>query len=133
MLSTYLGLLLFNTFTLFLRMKPAVIIAINLYKDSTIEKSAHCKVYEVIPSNDIGDFFTGAMDFSLKGAKMRLEEGYNDAKNILEQIFKMGQIQIESLKNNNRMYKDEIKNEINRKELKNKLNNAIDRLNINNS
>ena len=109
------------------------IIAINLYKDSTIEKSAHCKVYEVIPSNDIGDFFTGAMDFSLKGAKMRLEEGYNDAKNILEQIFKMGQIQIESLKNNNRMYKDEIKNEINRKELKNKLNNAIDRLNINNS
>ncbi|WP_297300168.1 patatin-like phospholipase family protein [uncultured Brachyspira sp.] len=106
------------------------IIAINLYKDAAIEKSDKCKVYEVVPSNDIGNFFTGAMDFSLEGAKMRLEEGYKDAKNILEQIFKMGHTQIESLKNSNKMYQDEIRNEINKKELKSKLNTAIDSLKI---
>ncbi|WP_304354559.1 patatin-like phospholipase family protein [Brachyspira innocens] len=107
------------------------IIVINLYKDATIEKSYHCKVYEIVPSNDIGDFFTGAMDFSLEGARMRLEEGYKDAKNILKQVFKMGYTQLESMENSNKMYQDEIKNEINRKKLKIELNNAIDSLRLN--
>ena len=109
------------------------IIAINLYKDSTIEKNINCKVYEIIPSRDIGDFFTGAMDFSLEGAKMRLEEGYKDAKNILEQIFKMGKTQIEILKTNNKMYKDEINNQIRNKKLKSQLHDAIDNLKIDNN
>ena len=109
------------------------IIAINLYKDSTIEKNINCKVYEIIPSRDIGDFFTGAMDFSLEGAKMRLEEGCKDAKNILEQIFKMGKTQIEILKTNNKMYKDEINNQIRNKKLKSQLHDAIDNLKIDNN
>ena len=107
------------------------IIVINLYKDAAIEKSSHCKVYEIVPSNDIGDFFTGAMDFSLEGARMRLEEGYKDAKNILKQVFKMGYTQLESMENSNKMYQDEIRNEINRKKLKRELNNAIDSLRLN--
>ena len=37
---------------------------------------------------------------------------------------------IESLKNSNKMYQDEIRNEINKKELKSKLNTAIDSLKI---
>ena len=109
------------------------IIAINLYKDSIIEKSNNCKVYEIVPSNDIGDFFSGAMDFSLNGAKMRIKEGYNDAKNILEQIFKMGQTQIENIDNNNFMYKNEADNEIKHKKLKSELNKAIDNLKIDNN
>ncbi|MDO6992683.1 patatin-like phospholipase family protein [Brachyspira innocens] len=107
------------------------IIVINLYKDAAIEKPSNCKVYEIVPSNDIGDFFTGAMDFSLEGARMRLEEGYKDAKNILKQVFKMGNTQLESIENSNKMYQDEIKNEINRKKLKRELNNAIDSLRLN--
>ncbi|WP_300717716.1 patatin-like phospholipase family protein, partial [uncultured Brachyspira sp.] len=106
------------------------IIAINLYKDSIIEKSSRCKVYEIVPSNDIGDFFSGAMDFSLSGAKMRIKEGYNDAKNILEQIFKMGRTQIENIDNNNSMYQNESDNKIKKRKLKNKLNKAIDSLKI---
>ncbi|PPS21572.1 patatin-like phospholipase family protein [Brachyspira murdochii] len=107
------------------------IIVINLYKDSFIEKSSNCKVYEIVPNSDIGDFFTGAMDFSLEGARMRLEEGYKDAKNILKQVFKMGYTQLESMENSNKMYQDEIRNEINRKKLKRELNNAIDSLRLN--
>lgn len=80
------------------------IIAINLYQDSIREKFNNCKVYEIVPTNDIGNFFTGAMDFSLEGAKMRIEEGYNDAKNILKQISLMGNIQIENMENNNLLY-----------------------------
>ncbi|WP_300711764.1 patatin-like phospholipase family protein [uncultured Brachyspira sp.] len=106
------------------------IIAINLYKDSIIEKSSRCKVYEIVPSNDIGDFFSGAMDFSLSGAKMRIKEGYNDAKNMLEQIFKMGRTQIENIDNNNSMYQNESDNKIKKRKLKNKLNKAIDSLKI---
>ena len=107
------------------------IIVINLYKDAAIEKNKNFKVYEIIPSKDIGDFFTGAMDFSLEGARMRLEEGYNDAKNLLERISKMGKNHIEIMESSNRMYEDEINNQIINKQLKHKLHDAIDNLRIN--
>ncbi|MEI0557376.1 patatin-like phospholipase family protein [Brachyspira intermedia] len=106
------------------------IIAINLYKESTREKFNNCKVYEIVPSNDIGNFFNGAMDFSLEGAKMRIKEGYNDAKNMLKEIFKMGKTQLENLENNNMLYMYENDNAAERKKLKNKLNKAIDSLKI---
>ncbi|MEI0485131.1 patatin-like phospholipase family protein [Brachyspira intermedia] len=106
------------------------IIAINLYKESTREKFNNCKVYEIVPSNDIGNFFNGAMDFSLEGAKMRIKEGYNDAKNMLKEIFKMGKTQLENLENNNMLYMYENDNAAERKKLKKKLNKAIDSLKI---
>ena len=107
------------------------IIAINLYKDAAIEKNKNFKVYEIVPSKDIGDFFTGAMDFSLEGSRMRLEEGYNDAKKLLEQVSSMGKTQLEIVENNSRMYKDELNNKIRNKQLKDKLHDAIDNLRIN--
>ncbi|MEI0496724.1 patatin-like phospholipase family protein [Brachyspira intermedia] len=106
------------------------IIAINLYKESTREKFNNCKVYEIVPSNDIGNFFNGAMDFSLEGAKMRIKEGYNDAKNMLKEIFKMGKTQLENLENNNMLYMYENDNAAERKKLKKKLNKTIDSLKI---
>ena len=106
------------------------IIAINLYKESTREKLNNCKVYEIVASNDIGNFFNGAMDFSLEGAKMRIKEGYNDAKNMLKEIFKMGKTQLENLENNNMLYMYENDNAAERKKLKKKLNKAIDSLKI---
>ena len=106
------------------------IIAINLYKESTREKFNNCKVYEIVPSNDIGNFFNGAMDFSLEGAKMRIKEGYNDAKNMLKEIFKMFKTQLENLENNNMLYMYENDNAAERKKLKKKLNKAIDSLKI---
>ena len=106
------------------------IIAINLYKESTREKFNNCKVYEIVPSNDIGNFFNGAMDFSLEGAKMRIKEGYNDAKNMLKEIFTMGKTQLENLENNNMLYMYENDNAAERKKLKKKLNKAIDSLKI---
>ncbi|MEI0527300.1 patatin-like phospholipase family protein [Brachyspira intermedia] len=106
------------------------IIAINLYKESTREKFNNCKVYEIVPTNDIGNFFNGAMDFSLEGAKMRIKEGYNDAKNMLKEIFKMGKTQLENLENNNMLYMYENDNAAERKKLKKKLNKAIDSLKI---
>ncbi|OEJ13052.1 patatin [Brachyspira hampsonii] len=107
------------------------IIAINLYKESTREKFNDCKVYEIVPSHDIGNFFNGAMDFSLEGAKIRIQEGYNDAKNMLREIFKMGKIQLDNLENNNMLYMYENENEAERKKIKNKLNKAIDSLKLN--
>lgn len=93
------------------------IIAINLYKESTREKFNDCKVYEIVPSHDIGNFFNGAMDFSLEGAKIRIQEGYNDAKNMLREIFKMGKIQLDNLENNNMLYMYENENEEERKKI----------------
>ena len=43
----------------------------------------------------------------------------------------MGYTQLESMENSNKMYQDEIRNEINRKKLKRELNNAIDSLRLN--
>ncbi|ASJ22692.1 patatin [Brachyspira hampsonii] len=107
------------------------IIAINLYKESTREKFNDCKVYEIVPSHDIGNFFNGAMDFSLEGAKIRIEEGYNDAKNMLKEIFKMGKIQLDNLQNNNMLYMYENENKAERKKIRNRLNKAIDSLKLN--
>lgn len=107
------------------------IIAISMYKETIIEKDDKCKVYEIIPSKDLGDFRTGAMDFSLKGARMRLEEGYKDTIEILKPIFRMGKMQAETLYLNKKLYKAEIKNDINKKSLKNKLHKAINNLKIN--
>lgn len=107
------------------------IIAISMYKETVIEKNDKCKVYEIIPSKNLGDFRTGAMDFSLKGARIRLEEGYKDTIKILKPIFKMGKMQAKSLFLNKKMYRDEIKNDINKKALKNELHKAIEDLNIN--
>ena len=107
------------------------IIAISMYKETVIEKNDKCKVYEIIPSKNLGDFRTGAMDFSLKGARIRLEEGYKDTIKILKPIFKIGKMQAKSLFLNKKMYRDEIKNDINKKALKNELHKAIKDLNIN--
>ena len=39
---------------------------------------------QIIPSRDQGDFVTGTLDFSAEGARRRIEQGYEDAKKILE-------------------------------------------------
>ena len=61
---------------------------------------------------------------------MRIKEGYNDAKNMLKEIFKMGKTQLENLENNNMLYMYENDNAAERKKLKKKLNKAIDSLKI---
>ncbi|WP_295159955.1 patatin-like phospholipase family protein [uncultured Brachyspira sp.] len=109
------------------------IIAVNLYKENTVRKFDNCKVYEIVPSSNIGNFFSGAMDFSLKGAKIRIEEGYKDASEMLKQIFKMGKTQIENLENTNIMYRDEADNYIENKKLKKKLHKAVENLKIDNN
>lgn len=58
---------------------------INVIKD----KSAFgdTAIYEIIPQNSLGGFFTGTLDFSEKGTRKRIEMGYNDAKNVIENAF----------------------------------------------
>lgn len=107
------------------------IIAINIYKKTVIEKSENCKVYEIIPSKDIGTFIKDGIDFSSSNTIMRIEEGYKDAINILKPIFKMGRIQIDSLNLNKQMYKNELKNNSRKKSSKSRLNKAISDLKIN--
>ena len=101
------------------------IIAINLYQHSKVDKHPNCKVYEIIPTHNIGTFTNGGMDFSSKSAVMRIEEGYKDAINILKPIFIMSKIQNDTLKANYKMYKNELENSYNKNIRKEKLNNAI--------
>lgn len=46
-------------------------------------------IYEIYPSHNLGYFVNGILDFSSKGAEKRIEQGYNDAKNMLGSIIKV--------------------------------------------
>ena len=59
-------------------------------KDKPTEKDKYpcSKVIDIIPSVDLGNKLTGTVDFTAKGAKKRLDLGYEDAKKVIGQSFK---------------------------------------------
>lgn len=67
------------------------IIVVNLNKDSkpiNKEKYPCSRIIEITPKVDLGNFFTGTLNFNKESAMARIQLGYNDAKNKLEIEFK---------------------------------------------
>lgn len=63
------------------------IIVVNLNKDSkpiNKEKYPYSRIIEITPKVDLGNFFTGTLNFNKEAAMDRIQQGYNDAKNKLE-------------------------------------------------
>lgn len=62
------------------------IIAVHLDRDQLIDKSRFpgTQIIEIVPQADLGGPLSGMLDFTSDGAKRRIEQGYQDAKRILE-------------------------------------------------
>ncbi|MEI0477068.1 hypothetical protein [Brachyspira pulli] len=56
------------------------IIVVHLDYKKPVKKKDNVNLYEMYPSKNLGNFVSGVLDFSPKGAAKRIEQGYNDAK-----------------------------------------------------
>ncbi|WP_281818442.1 patatin-like phospholipase family protein [Brachyspira pilosicoli] len=106
------------------------IIVVNLYRDAIVEKSETCKVYEIVPNEDIGTFANGGLDFSLDGAMYRIERGYIDTMEILKAVFEFKSMEDEINYMSNKIKDYNIKSCNDRSKLKSELYRAIDDLKI---
>lgn len=59
------------------------IIVVYLDKRKIIKSYSDATIIDIVPSEDIGGFFDGTLDFSSDNSEKRIKLGYNDAKSIL--------------------------------------------------
>lgn len=73
-----------------------VIIVVHLSRDSIIDRSKfpNAKLIEVIPSEMDQGILGAVLDFSPRGARRRIKQGYDDAKNLFEPIMELGRYQV---------------------------------------
>lgn len=78
----------------------STILVVHLNRMAIIDKSKYpdAKIIEIFPKDSLGAFFDGTLDFSPANAQIRMEQGYRDAKCILEPIYRMMQTQVKLLK-----------------------------------
>lgn len=64
------------------------IFVLHLSGDETINKSKYpgAKIIEIVPQENLGGLFDGTLDFSPQGAQRRLDQGYKDAKRVMEPL-----------------------------------------------
>lgn len=72
-----------------------LIIAVHLDRTELIglEQFQDARIVEIVPMQDQGGFINGTLDFTRGGAQRRMNQGYEDAKRILEPVLQMAVIQ----------------------------------------
>jgi len=62
------------------------ILVIHLDQAQRVDRDAFpgAHIFEVIPSVDLGNFFTGALNFSAETARLHMDQGYRDMKRIVD-------------------------------------------------
>lgn len=89
-------------------------IVILLSKDANVpvEKFPGAEFLIIRPSKDLGDLFTGTLDFTAKGSKERMELGYLDASRTIRffgddnaPVEEITEIELRQLENNMRVEK----------------------------
>lgn len=76
------------------------IIDVDLYPDA--------RIIQIVPSDHQGDLLDGTLDFSPRGAKKRMDQGYEDTHKVLKPMHDMGLIQKSISKGLNVFAEDEI-------------------------
>src|SRR5690606_23310664 len=67
-----------------------LIIVISLDRSSVLDKDKYPKanIIEIIPQESQGNLFNGTLQFTAASAKRRIDQGYQDAKVILESFLR---------------------------------------------
>lgn len=71
-------------------------IVAHLSRDYIIDEDLYpdARILQIVPSDHQGDLFDGTLDFSLRGAKKRIEQGYWDTHKVLKPMYDMGLTQL---------------------------------------
>lgn len=74
------------------------IFVVHLSQDSIIDKDKYpnSTIIEIVPSIDLGNALTGTLDFTPDGSAKRIEQGYADAKRILQPMVEILKLNAES-------------------------------------
>ena len=77
----------------------STILVVHLNRTTVIDESkySNAKIIEIFPKDSLGELFDGTLDFSPTNAQIRIGQGYRDAKDILEPIFRMMKTQTKLL------------------------------------
>ncbi|MED3396734.1 MULTISPECIES: patatin-like phospholipase family protein [Bacillus cereus group] len=78
---------------------PDEILSYDPYPDANI--------IEIVPSQSIGEFVDGTLDFTRKGSLYRMKQGYEDAIRILQPIYEMGKLNQHRQESISKCIKDE--------------------------
>ena len=67
------------------------ILVVHLNRETIIDKKQfpNSNIIEIVPSKDLGNAMNGTLDFSPYGAKKRINDGYEDAKKVLQPMLEM--------------------------------------------
>lgn len=111
------------------------IIVIHLKADEIIKdrRDSSANIYEICPQEDLGNLINGTLDFSPEGAYRRIEQGYNDAKEVLEAAVEIAKAQagivrdLDIMKSHEKAFKQNRKQSLEeRKKLKVNLNSTME-------
>lgn len=85
------------------------IISVPLKLDDSINMTRFkdARIIEIVPKKNLGNALTGTLDFTADGAKSRIEQGYNDAMEILVPMYEYSKCQNDKKKDFIR-YKDDL-------------------------
>lgn len=74
------------------------IFVVHLSRDTVIDKDKYpnSKIFEFVPSEDLGDTINGTLDFTPEGAARRIDQGYADAQKMLQPMVEMMAINAKS-------------------------------------
>ena len=96
-------------------------------------RNDNINIYEIYPKDDLGNAFIGTLDFSPEGAYRRIEQGYNDAKEVLQIVVDIAKNQaeivrdLEIIKSHEKEFKQNRKDAIEkRKKLKSNIDNTME-------
>lgn len=83
-------------------------LVVHLSRDSLIrtEKFLGANIIQIVPKLHQGTLIDGTLDFNSSNAINRIEQGYEDTKQILQPLYEMGMVQEEIMQAIQRMKKD---------------------------
>lgn len=75
----------------------SLIIVVLMNRDDNFDPSCFSNtcILPIFPQEDQGKFFSGTLDFEGSHAARRIQQGYEDTRNILEPIYRMGKAQFD--------------------------------------
>lgn len=76
-----------------------IIIVVHLSPSVLINQDdfAGAKIFEIVPSQSLGSFINGTLDFSLAGIRKRIDLGYQDGLRIADMVRSFAMVQVKSL------------------------------------
>lgn len=97
-------------------------LVIHLSRESVIDtrKFPDSKIIQIVPKLHQGALFDGTLDFNSSNARIRIIQGYEDTKRVLQPLYELGMVQTKITQSLNQMSEDNFRLSNKRVEILNK-------------